>query len=550
MSLKVYRRYWHDDGITAVGVYAGAGHSPRELMRSFRAAAHGKQSLFIRSNAELRALSMSIFERTFVITRVLYWLAAGVAAIGLVSSLLAWELERAHELAILRSLGLTPGGAAVLVEGQTGFMGLVALLAAIPTGLLTALLLIEVINRRAFGWRIDVHLSWAQFGNALLLAIVAAAAAFTAAFMCLFAVGAARSAGPPDSNLEALRSGERKDGFALAIEPRRFEFPRDHGPHEEFRQEWWYVTGNLDSSRGERFGFELTFFRIGLTPPGANEAAAAAGGPRSAWRTRQVYVAHFAITDVARGQFHYAQKLSRDALGLAGAQAQPLRVWLDDWELGDAAGSWMLHAQGEGYELTLSAQPLLQPVLNGEQGLSRKSGELGAASYYYSIPRVAVRGKVVRNGDAADVQGLAWLDREWGSGSLGANQQGWDWFALQLRDGGALMFYSLRSRAGARDPHSAGTWVDPAGRVLALAADQVLIDVSGHWISPGGGRYPSRWRGRVPAVGLDLQARPVLPDQELRTNPHYWEGAVDVRGTRDGRDAAGRGYVELVGYGE
>jgi putative ABC transport system permease protein len=174
ISLPVYRKFWHDDGITAIGFYVAPGASLADVMASFRETARGKQSLFIRSKADLRALSMRIFERTFVITRVLYWLAAGVAAVGLVSALLAWELERSHEIAILRSLGLTPGGAALLIEGQTGFMGLVALVAAIPAGLLTAFLLIDVINRRAFGWRIDVHLSVAQFGNALLLAVVAA----------------------------------------------------------------------------------------------------------------------------------------------------------------------------------------------------------------------------------------------------------------------------------------------------------------------------------------------------------------------------------------
>jgi putative ABC transport system permease protein len=173
MSLAQYRRYWHDDGVTALGFYVAPDVSPQRVQSAFRAASLGKQALYIRSNAELRSLSMSIFERTFIITRVLYWLAAGVAAIGLVSSLLAWELERARDLAILRSLGLTARGAAVLIESQTGFMGLVALLAAIPAGLLTAWLLIDVINRRAFGWRIEVHLSVAQFSNALLLSVTA-----------------------------------------------------------------------------------------------------------------------------------------------------------------------------------------------------------------------------------------------------------------------------------------------------------------------------------------------------------------------------------------
>jgi putative ABC transport system permease protein len=174
MSMPVYRKFWHDDGITALGFYLGRGVSLEKVEADFRAAAHGKQALFIRSNAQLRELSMSIFERTFVITRVLYWLAAGVAAVGLISALLAWELERSREIAILRALGLTPWGAALLIEIQTGFMGLVALAAAVPAGLLTALLLIDVINRRAFGWRIDMHLTFAQFGNALLLSIAAA----------------------------------------------------------------------------------------------------------------------------------------------------------------------------------------------------------------------------------------------------------------------------------------------------------------------------------------------------------------------------------------
>jgi putative ABC transport system permease protein len=173
MSLRQYRRYWHDDGITALGFYLAPGVPLKRAEAAFRAAARGKQSLFIRSNAQLRELSMSIFERTFVITRVLYWLAAGVAAIGLISALLAWELERSREIAILRSLGLTPRGAALLIELQTGFMGLVALAAAVPAGLLTALLLIDVINRRAFGWQINMHLSGAQFGNALLLSVAA-----------------------------------------------------------------------------------------------------------------------------------------------------------------------------------------------------------------------------------------------------------------------------------------------------------------------------------------------------------------------------------------
>lgn len=174
MSLGEYRRWWRDEGLTAMGLYLAPGVKPEQVIPQLRAAAQGRQALLIRSNADIRALSMKIFERTFIITRVLYWLAAGVAAVGLISALLAWELERSRELAIVRSLGLTPRGAAVLIEAQTGFMGVAALLAAIPAGLLTALVLTDVINRRAFGWRIDLHLTSAQFTNALWLSLAAA----------------------------------------------------------------------------------------------------------------------------------------------------------------------------------------------------------------------------------------------------------------------------------------------------------------------------------------------------------------------------------------
>ena len=174
MELGTYRRLWHDEAIGGLGLYLRPTADVAQVMAQLRAAAHARQGLFIRSNAELRALSMSIFERTFLITRVLYWLAAGVAAIGLVSALLAWELARTRELALLRTLGVTPGGSAALVLLQTLFMGIAAFLAAVPAGLLTALVLTGVINRRAFGWHIDLHLATAQFLNALVLALAAA----------------------------------------------------------------------------------------------------------------------------------------------------------------------------------------------------------------------------------------------------------------------------------------------------------------------------------------------------------------------------------------
>jgi predicted secreted hydrolase len=378
---------------------------------------------------------------------------------------------------------------------------------------------------------------------------LAALAALSGVFGCLRAATA-----PPALSSSVLSGGAPPPGFAQAEEPRTFVFPRDHGPHREFRQEWWYVTGNLDAASGERFGFELTFFRLALAPPAAMPAtadtAASGAAQASAWRSSELYMAHFAVSDVARGRFRFAQKLSREALGLAGAQAQPLRVWIDDWELAVASGAqqWTVRATQESYAIELTLEPLTAPVLNGDAGLSRKSTEPWAASYYYSIPRLAVRGRLLREGRPLEVHGLAWLDREWGSGGLGAAQAGWDWFALQLDDGSSLMFYALRERDGRRDPHSAGTWIASTGEARPLASADVSIAVGGEWRDEEGVRYPAAWRLTVPALALEVALQPVLANQELKTTPPYWEGAVDVSGERAGHHVSGRGYVELVGY--
>jgi predicted secreted hydrolase len=370
-----------------------------------------------------------------------------------------------------------------------------------------------------------------------------------AGILCAIACFTAGGAPPPDP---AVLPTGAADGFAQALEPPLLVFPRDHGPHAQFRQEWWYLTGNLDGAHGERFGFELTFFRFALAPLAASGPQRQAPQPAaSAWRAREVYLAHFAVTDVPAGRFRYAQRLERAALGLAGAEAQPLHVWTGDWTLRAADGAsadWRLEAAEGGYALELDLHPLTPPIPNGERGLSRKSDSPGSASYYYSIPRIAVRGRILREGKPLAVQGLAWLDREWGSGRLGAAQAGWDWFALQLDDGTSLMFYALRRRDGSRDPYSAGTWVVSSGEARGLTSAAVGIEVTDHRNQADGVSYPSGWRVRVPSLALDVAVHPVLADQELKVSPRYFEGAVDVSGTRAGRPLGGRGYVELVGY--
>lgn len=370
------------------------------------------------------------------------------------------------------------------------------------------------------------------------------------------------TAGPPaavgDTSLEqALGTGA--DGFARALAPHDFVFPRDHGPHPDYRTEWWYFTGNLRARDGRRFGFELTFFRVALAPSMPVR--------HSEWATDQIYMAHFALTDVRGARFYHDQRMSRAALELAGARAQPFRVWLEDWSaavsdkplsptclaLGPPQRCLNIHVQARTPDAAIDLQlEALKPlVLQGDAGLSRKSAVPGSASYYYSFTRLASRGVVTVGGEAFEVEGLSWMDREWSTSALGPEQAGWDWFALQLDDGTDVMFYRLRRKDGTVDPFSAGVVVDARGKAHKLSARAVDIDVLRYWRSPHSGvRYPMGWRLSIPAARLEFELQPYLEDQELyRTTVRYWEGAVRVTARHDGHAVGGHGYVELAGYG-
>ena len=359
------------------------------------------------------------------------------------------------------------------------------------------------------------------------------------------------------SRLSELLSDQGLEGYAQAIEPREFTFPADHGPHPDFRNEWWYLTGNLDGDNGARFGFELTIFRFSLIPPGTETSEDA-----SAWRSNQVYIGHFAITDASERQFHVAQRYSRASLGLAGAESDPFRVWLDDWNIQSVAARpggrsfddegfgalWQLQASDGQVALNLTLAPQKPPVLNGVNGVSQKAEMAGNASYYYSITRLQTDGTVQIGDVEFNVSGLSWLDREWGSSALSREQEGWDWYALQLSDGSDLMFYDLRRNDGSQDVHSAGTLTLADGSAVHLSKDDFIVEVLDTWQSPQGGRYPIAWQIAVPQYKLNLKIDPVLDAQELVTTVRYWEGAVDVSGERGGTPIAGRGYVELTGY--
>jgi len=333
-------------------------------------------------------------------------------------------------------------------------------------------------------------------------------------------------------------------GYRRAYEPRPFQFPADHGPHPDFRNEWWYVTGNLVDGAGRQFGYQLTLFRIALapTPPVAD----------STWRTNQLYMGHFALTDVAGSGHRAFERFSRAAVGLAGARATPFRVWLDDWELAGLesdAFPMRVRARQDGAEIDLTLTTAKPAALQGNGGLSQKSAEPGNASYYYSFTRLPTTG-TVRLGDATfAVGGASWLDREWSTSALGPEQSGWDWFALQLDDGRDLMFYRLRRKDGSVDPHSKGVLVAADGRTRLLSWNEVTLQPLGEWVSPKtGDRYPARWRLRLPAEKLDLTITPKVADQEMRLTVRYWEGAVAVGGRFEDRAISGQGYLEMTRY--
>ena len=349
-------------------------------------------------------------------------------------------------------------------------------------------------------------------------------------------------------------------GYARADRVRPFAFPEDHGPHEAFKTEWWYVTGNLRATdgSGRRFGVQFTVFRSALAPPARDSAGQAAR--TSAWATTQLFMAHVAVGDVAAGRFYSQERFARGAAGLAGAD--PARVFLGPVELAataapDASGAVPLRIAGSagGAAFALDARPLKPVVLQGDRGLSQKGAEAGNASYYYAQTRMATTGTVTlpgpggAPGEAVPVEGLTWLDREWSTSALAGGQTGWDWFALHLDSptgpGRDLMLYQLRGADGTKDPLSEGSLVDADGRKTRLAAADFSLESLATWTSPGRAAYPTRWRVRVPSEQIDVTVSAVIEASELDATVRYWEGAVDVAGS-----ASGTGFLEMTGYAD
>ena len=345
----------------------------------------------------------------------------------------------------------------------------------------------------------------------------------------------------------ALLLAESGENWQQAIQPRAWKFPEDHGAHPAFKTEWWYFTGNLSDAAGAKYGYELTFFRQGARWAPLN--------PENPWSVRDLFLAHFTITDGSRGIFRAEDLLSRVGPGLAGARTGKMDVWLLDWSARMEDSVISVNARKNGMELQLELVPKKPIVIHGRNGLSRKGPEEGEASYYASFTDLETKGTIslAKSGPIVAVTGKSWFDHEFSSNMLARGQVGWDWFSLHLSDERDLMIYLLRRADGSIEAASAGTLVEPNGKARHLELSDISVEVLDRWRSQrSGGNYPSRWRIRISAAEIDVVVTPLLAGQELVAGglPDliYWEGAVAGEGNSRGRRIASEGYIELTGY--
>ena len=345
--------------------------------------------------------------------------------------------------------------------------------------------------------------------------------------------------------------------FKRALPGKVFSFPQDHFSHPEFKTEWWYYSGHLQSLGQDKktFGYQLTFFRTGLTRETKNQ--------KSKWSIQDLYLAHLAITDESKKKFQYLEKISRGSLGEAGAtpykpDEKTFRVWIEDWSVegsGPGIQNHSLKAGNKNFGIELMLTPEKNPIIHGQNGISQKAEGMGYASHYYSISRLKTNGKVLLQSREIPVQGISWMDHEFGSTQLGEYQVGWDWFSLQLDKGMELMLYQIRQKDGKIDPYSSGTIIFPNGTYQHLSKKEFEIEVLDRWKSrKSGAVYPSKWKVIVPKYQIELTLSPTVKDQELVTKEStrvtYWEGSVKVEGKYQGDPNKGMGYVELTGYAE
>ncbi len=336
-------------------------------------------------------------------------------------------------------------------------------------------------------------------------------------------------------------SGGAQD-YKQALPGYRYEFPRDHFNHPDYQTEWWYYTGNLKSSDGHRFGFELTFFRQGV----------ARDQDQSAWHIRDVYMAHFALSDINGRRFYHDERINRAGPGIAGIDERTGLIWNGNWQVQLTQAKQTLRGLNDKFAIQLEITPAKPPVIHGRDGISRKAEGAGHASHYVSFTRLDTSGTVELNGTSYAVQGASWMDHEFFSEAVNTAERGWDWLSLQLDDNTEVMLYRLRHKDGSVDPYSSGSYIDAQGKCMLLSMSDFTMTPAGETWTSGQtkGVYPIRWHVAIPGLGLDMDISTPLPNQELSGSigPSYWEGAIDARGRRGGNELRGSGYLEMTGY--
>jgi predicted secreted hydrolase len=334
--------------------------------------------------------------------------------------------------------------------------------------------------------------------------------------------------------------------YQLAVPGRALEFPQDHFSHPDFKTEWWYYTGHVQTESGKNYGYQVTFFRFGLRD---RQKDAATEPPLFT----DLYMAHFALSDKQGKKFRVAERANRGYGDKAGAATDRYLVWNEDWKVEAQGQSHVVEVADKEVKLKLRLTPAKPPVLHGDNGLSQKAEGKGRASYYYSLTRLKTEGELEIAGKSETLRGQSWMDHEFGSNQLAEDQLGWDWFSIQLDNNVELMLYVLRRKDGSIDPYSSGTLVYANGASKHLAVRDFQAQALEKWKSPkSGGNYPMKWRVGVPAEGIELDIVPFFPDQELDTRKStkviYWEGSVQVRGNFQKKPVQGLGYVEMTGY--
>jgi predicted secreted hydrolase len=345
---------------------------------------------------------------------------------------------------------------------------------------------------------------------------------------------------------------EDQAGFLSVTGPCNLIFPKDHRPHPGYRTEWWYYTGNLQSDAGAPYGFQLTFFRRQISPPGAPSKWPK---PHSAWRTQQIYLAHAAISDISKKRYLPSEQIARESLGMAGAfqQADETTIFVKNWSAKIGTGSQTLQAVTDDFAYELTLQALKPPVLHGRAGYSLKGSTAERASCYYSVTRSIAEGSLRLDGETIPVKGLGWMDHEFSTAPLEPGIIGWDWFSLPLSDQSEIMLFQLRNAHGGLHPASSGTFVDPSGSPRHLNRDDFSVDILDQWKSAKSGAvYPIRWQVTVFPLAIQLTIAANMSDQEMQTpgstGVTYWEGSVAAKGTVANQAVQGQGYAELTGY--